>query len=175
MEMPEEKCVGCTCTIMKGATARRQLYSPSTRHVLPAITSMFKELYNPDDVEKVLPSVESERCNKIFLCMKCFRPLERLMKLETEKNGIEKSLKAGIVKVGQYVNLQLKSDVSGPSQTPTCTRIKKRLRENSPPPATPSKRHRGPDTPTRHIIQSIHAPAGTPSVSVSFFLIILMS
>ena len=166
--MPEEKYIGYTCTIRKEVNVSRQLYSPSTCHVLPVITLMFKELYNSDDVEKVLPSVESERCNKIFLCMKCFRPLERLLKLETEKNGIEKSLKAGIVKVGQYVNLQLKSEVSGPSQTPTCTRTKKRLRENSPPPATPTKKRRGPNTPTQNIIQSIHAPARTPSVSVSF-------
>ena len=162
-----EKCVGCTCDIKRGVSPRRHLYSPSTRHVLPVITSMFKELYNSDDVEKVLPSVESERCKDIFLCMRCFRPLERLLKLETEKNDIEKSLKAGFVKVGHYVNLQLKSEVSSPSQIPTHTRTKKRLRETSPPPATPSKKRRGLDTPIRNVIQCIHAP-GTPSVSVSF-------
>ena len=52
------------------------------------------------DVEKVLPSVECERCTKIFLCMRGFRSLEKLLKLENEKSNLEKSLKVGFVKVG---------------------------------------------------------------------------
>ena len=67
---------------------RRQLYSSSTCHVLPVITLLFKQLYSSDDVEKLLPSVESERCTKIFLCMRCFRSLEKLLKLENEKNNL---------------------------------------------------------------------------------------
>ena len=174
VELPPEKYVGCTCEILRGFSVRRQLYSSSTCHVLPVITSLFKELYSSDDVKKVVPSVESERCTKIFLCMRCFWFLEKLLKLENEKNNLEKSLKAGFVKVGQFINLQQKSEASKyVPHTPTHIRAKKRLREISPLAAIPSKKRRGPDTPTRNIIQHIHAP-GTPYVLVIFFMMLWM-
>lgn len=159
----EEICYGCTCEIKMGVSERRKLYSKATCHLLPIITSKFREIYSSDDVEKLLPSMESEGCKEpdIYICMRCFRSLRRLSNLETERKEIDKSLKAGIVKVGEWAKLQPKSEVSTP------TRTKKRPRETTPPAASPSKRRRGPDTPTRNIVQRIHAP-GTPSVSVSF-------
>ena len=127
------------------------------------MTRMFRELYNFEDVEKVLPSVESDKSKEnIFICIKCFRSLDKLLKLEDERNGTEASLKAGFMKVGQCVELQLKGEV-------TPVRTRKHSIEKSPPAAPTPKKHRGPDTPTRNIIQRIHAP-GTPSVSVSSVL-----
>ena len=104
--------------------------------------------------------MESTECKEpeIYICMKCFRSLRRYYNLENERKELDKSLKAGIVKVGEWVKLQ-------PISTPT--RTKKRSRENTPQASPPPKRRRGPDTPTRNVIQRIHAP-GTPSVSVSY-------
>lgn len=161
----EEKCIACACDIKRGVSIRRKLYSSSTRHVLPTIKAMFGDLYNSDDSEKLLPSLESNVCKEnIFICIKCFRSLEKLLKLQTEKNQVEKSLKAGLIKVGQHAQLQLtRSEVT---HTPTRVGTRKRSRESSPPSSRPSKKRRGPDTPTRGIIRRIHAP-GTPTVSVS--------
>ena len=79
----DEKCVGCACEIKRGVSKRRKLYSPSTCHVLPG---MFRELYNSEDVEKVLPSVESDRSKvNIYVCIRCFRSLDKLLKLESER------------------------------------------------------------------------------------------
>ena len=158
--MDDEKCVGCLCEIKRGLSKRRKLYSPSTCHVLPAMTRMFRELYSIEDVEKLLPSVESDRSKEnIFVCVKCFRSLEKLLKIEDEKKELETSLKAGFMNVGLCAELQPKGKV-------TPTRTRKRSLEKSPPAAPTPKKRRGPDTPTRNVIQRIHAP-GTPSVSVS--------
>jgi hypothetical protein len=159
----EEICYGCVCEIKKGVSERRKLYSKSTCHLLPIITSKFRDLYSSEDIDKLLPSMESTETKEpeIYICMRCFRSLRRFYSLENERKELDKSLKSGIVKVGEWVKLQPRREISTP------TRTKKRSIETTPPAAPPSKRRRGPDTPTRNIIQRIHAP-GTPSVSVSF-------
>ena len=159
----EEICYGCVSEIKMGACERRKLYSKSTRYLLPTVISKYRELYCSEAVEKLLPSMESTESKEpeIYICMKCFRSLRRYYNLENERKEIDKSLKAGIEKVGELVSLQ---PISTPSRTT------KRSMENTPPVAPPPKRRRGPDTPTRNIIQRMHAP-GTPSVSVSFLLL----
>lgn len=57
-----EKCIGCACELNRGIAQRRKLYSPSTSHVLPVLTALFREQYSTEDVDKILPPVNSERC-----------------------------------------------------------------------------------------------------------------
>lgn len=122
----DEMCVGCACEIKTSVSKCRKLYSPSTCHVLSVMTRMFRELYNSEDVEKVLPSVESDRSKEnIYVCIRCFRALDKLLKLESEKIKWRCLLiKSGFVKVRQCVELQLKSEV-------TPTRRRKRWMETT--------------------------------------------
>ena len=55
--------------------------------------------------------------------MKCYRSLQRYYNLENERKELDKSLKAGIVKVGEWVKLQ---PVRAPTRTEKCSK------ENTP-------------------------------------------
>ena len=135
----EEICYGCACEIKMGACERRKLYSNSTRHT---------QVYSFEDVEKLLPSLEPEgKEHEIYICMKYFRSLRRLYNLENERKELDTSLKAGIVKFGEWVKLQPRGKTSTPTTSKKCSR------ETTPPAAPPSKRRRGTDTPTRKVIQ----------------------
>ena len=65
----EEKCFGCVCDIKRGVSQRRKLYSPSTCHVLPLLTGMMCKLYCSEDVDRILPAVESERSKEDIYCV----------------------------------------------------------------------------------------------------------
>ena len=164
----EEKCFGCACEIKRGVAQRRKLYSPSNCHVLPVMTGMMRELYCSEDVDLIFPAAESDRSKEeIYICIKCFRHLEKAMKLEKQIKEVHQTLKTGFMKVSQCVQLRLKSDVSSEANTsPTSTRKRSRMSSPLTSPSSKKQRRSGPDTPTRRIVQQIHAP-GTPSVSVS--------
>ena len=163
--MMEEKCAGCACELKRGVAHRRKLYSESTRHVLPVLSGLLREEYLSEDVDKLLPPVDSALSKEeIFVCIKCFRHLEKLIRLEKEKIQVEDSLKSGFLKVKQFIELRAKGQQDEPP-TPSRSR-RKRSRLSSSSPAGPPKKRHAPDTPIRRIIQRVHAPE-TPCVSVS--------
>ena len=153
-----ETCIACACELKKGTARRRKLYSPSTCHLLPILQGLCKERYSCEDVDRLLPSVESGRSDKegIYLCMKCFRELEKLTTLRKESTLVEEGLKDGLKKVAQLRQLPMKTT---PSR-------RKRPAVSASPSQPATKRQRGLDTPTRKSLQQIQEP-GTPSVSVS--------
>ena len=103
----EEKCVGCACELIRGIAHRRKLYSVSTRHVLPVLSRLMRECYLSEDVEKVLPPEDSQLSkDDIFVCLKCFRHLEKLIRLEKEKAEVEGMLKSGFQRVNQVIELR---------------------------------------------------------------------
>ena len=111
----EETCIACACELKKGTAQRRKLYSPSTCHLLPVLQGLCKEHYSCEDVDRLLPSVaESGRSDKeeIYLCMKCFRQLEKLTRLRKESALVEESLKDGLQKVAQLRQLPAKATPS---------------------------------------------------------------
>lgn len=164
--MTEEKCVGCACELIRGIAHRRKLYSVSTRHVLPMLPGLMRECYLTEDVEKLLPPEDSQLSKEeIFLCLKCFRHLEKLIRLEKEKTQLEETLKSGFQKVKQVVEVRAIGQPDEPPPTPSRSSRKRPRLLSSSPAASPRKRH-APDTPTRRIIRQLHDP-GTPSVSVS--------
>ena len=153
-----ETYIACACELKKGSARRRKLYSLSTCHLLPILQDLCKERYSCKDVDRLLPSVESGRSDKeeSYLCMKCFRELEKLSRLRKGSALVEESLKDGLEKVAQLRQLPVKT---------TPSRRKRPAISTSPSqPAT--KRQRGLDTPTRKSLQQIQE-SGTPSVSVS--------
>ena len=161
----EEKCVGCACELIRGISHRRKLYSVSTRHVLPVLSGLMRECYLSEDVEKVLPPEDSQLSKEdIFVCLKCFRHLEKLIRLEKEKAQVEETLKSGFQRVKQIVELRAIGQPEEPPPTPSRSRKRQRLSTSSP--AAPLRKRHVPDTPTRRIIRQVHAP-GTPAVSVS--------
>ena len=109
-------------------------------------------------MDRLLPSFESGRSDKeeIYLCMKCFRELEKLTRLRKESALVEESLKDGLKKVAQFRQLPVKTT---PSR-------RKRPAVSASPSQPAMKRQRGLDTPTRRSLQQIQE-SGTPSVSVS--------
>lgn len=162
----EEKCVGCACELIRGIAHRRKLYSVSTRHVLPVLSGLMRECYLSEDVKKLLPPEDSQLSKEeIFVCMKCFRHLEKLIRLEKEKAQLQETLKSGFQKVKQVVELRAIGQPDEPPTTPLRSPRKRPRLSSSSPAAPPRKRH-APDTPTRRIISQVHAP-GTPAVSVS--------
>ena len=138
-DMMEEKCAGCTCELKRGVAHRRKLYSESTRHVLPVLSGLLGEEYLSEDVDKLLPPVDSALSKEeIFVCMKCFRHLEKLIRLEKEKIQVEESLKSGFLKVKQFIELRAKGQQDEPP-TPSRSR-RKRSRLSSSSPAGPLKK-----------------------------------
>ena len=155
-----ETCIACACELKKGTAQRRKLYSPSTCHLLPVLQGLCKECYSCEDVNRlhVLSSVLSGHSDKeeLYLCMKCFRQLEKLTRLRKESALIEESLKDGLKKVAERRQLPVKTT---PSR-------RKRPAVSASPSQPATKRQRGLDTPTRKSLQQIQE-SGTPSVSVS--------
>ena len=162
----EEKCVGCTCKLIRGIAHRRKLYSVSTRHVYPVLSGLMRECYQSEDVEKLLPPEDSQLSKEeIFVCLKCFRHLKKLIRLEKEKAQLEETLKSGFQKVKQVVELRAVGQPDEPPPTPSRS-CRKHQRLSSSSLAAPLMKWHAPDTPTRRIIRQVHAP-GTPAVSVS--------
>lgn len=161
----EERCAGCACELKRGIAHRRKLYSESTRHVLPMLSGLLKEDYLSEDVDQLLPPLTSAQSKEeIFICMKCFRHLEKLVRLEKDKSQVQETLKGGFLRVKQFVELRAKTQQDDPPTPSSSNRKRSRLLSSSP--AGPPKKRHATDTPTRRIIRQVHAP-GTPSVSVS--------
>jgi hypothetical protein len=164
----EERCPGCTCELKRGKTRRRKLYSDSTRHVLPSLTDLLREEYLPEDVDQLIPPLQSaaaqSKLEEMFICIPCFRNLEKFMRLETEKSQVQETLKGGFLKVKQFVELRANTQQDEPPTPSRSSRKHSRLLSSSP--AGPPKKRHALDTPTRRIIHQVHAPE-TPSVSVS--------
>ena len=106
----EEK-FGCACELKRGVAHRRKLYSESTRHVLPVLSGLLRDEYFSEDVDKLLSTVCKE---EIFVCMKCFRHLKKLIRLEKEKNQVKETLKSGFLKVKQFIELRDKNQQEDP-------------------------------------------------------------
>ena len=161
----EERCAGCACELKRGIAHRRKLYSESTRHVLPILSGLLREEYLSEDVDQLLPPLQSAQSKEdIFICMKCFRHLEKLIRLEKDKSQVQETLKGGFLKLKQFVELRANTQQDEPPTPSRSNRKRSRLLSSSP--AGPPKKRHAPDTPTRRIIRQVHAPE-TPSVSVS--------
>ena len=88
------------------------------RHVLPVLSGLLREEYFSEDVDKLLPSVDSVLSKEeVFVCIKCFRHLEKLIRLEKEKIQVEDSLKSVFLKVKQFIELRAK----GQQEEASCT------------------------------------------------------
>lgn len=160
-----EFCLICCSVEAKGK--RRVLHSASTLHVVSTLRSLMQDVYVKEDVDRVLP-LQVPSNSSLYICMKCFRTLERYMKARNE-------LEEGIRKVGEKLSMRSikpgSSDActsSKPSESQTgalqLTPKRKRRSDDS----TPLAKRQRIDTPVRDMISRIHAP-NTPLVSVSSF------
>lgn len=183
----DESCVCCACVLTKGVSQRRKLYSQQSCHVLPVLVGLFLKDFCEYDVNNLLPrgpSVVHEE--RTFVCMKCFRNLEKIIRLQNEKNKLEQAFSLGFHNVAQRVQLRritcseihTATEVeSGSAQetntesilqeTNTTSTPQRRKRQKIASPPQPLAKRQRIDTPTRNLMQRIHAPE-TPSVSVSF-------
>ena len=89
---------------------RRKLYSESTWYILPILSGLLREEYLSEDVDQLLPPLRSSQSKEeIFICMKCFRHLEKLIRLEKDKSQVQETLKGGFLKVKQFVEFRAKT------------------------------------------------------------------
>ena len=71
----EENSVGCACELIRGVAHCRKLYSVSTCHVLPVFSGLIRKCYLSEEDSQL--SKED-----IFMCLKCFRHIEKLIRLD---------------------------------------------------------------------------------------------
>ena len=96
----------------------------------------------------------------VIVCKKCFRQLEKLLKLRKEQKLLKKEIENGVERVGQHFGIAASTSTVS---TPTTKRPAK-CDYNAPP----KKRRLTYDTPEKEALASIVCPQ-TPVVSVIFF------
>lgn len=134
---------------------RRLLHSAGSLHLVAALRSLMLGLYVEEDVERVLP-LQVPINSSLFVCMKCFRSLERFVK-------VKKELDDGISNVGEKLMMRSASLSSAqPLPALQSTPSRKRRSDGS----TPLAKRQRIDTPVQDVISRIQAP-NTPLVSVS--------
>lgn len=172
----DEKCFSCACEIKKGISQRRKLYS-SLCHVLHTLAPLYIR-GKVQDVEKLLPPEQSTVSKEdIFVCIKCFKKLEKLNKVHNEMKVLEESFSKGFENVRGHVQLRKKKTVtattapSSNSQTRTTqpelesqsSPVSRKRSLPTPPQLTPKRKAL--DTPTQWVIKQ--SPCTRDSVCIS--------
>ena len=157
----EEKCFSCACEIKKGISLRRKLYSSSSCHVLHTLVVLYSERFLREDVERLLPPEQSTVLKEdIFICIKCFKKLEKLNKIHKEMKILEESFSEGFENVRGHIQLGKKETTTTQSNVSPTKTTQPELQSQSTPvsrkrslpmPPQPTRKRKALDTPIVHL------------------------
>ena len=156
----EPVCVAC-CSFPE-SKQRRNLIGVVSRHLLPMLREIVEHCF-PDPADQQYFGLGHQSSDHgVIVCKKCFRQLEKLLKLRKEQKLLKKEIENGVERVGQHFGIAAStSTVSTPTKRPA------KCDYNAPP----KKRRLTYDTPEKEALASIVCPQ-TPVVSVSFLFCI---
>ena len=168
--MASRKSTACCCCSSNANSPgqRRVLHNPSSKHLIPLLKQLMARMYMEKEIDAVLPDcVESESDPTYYLCIQCFRALEKLIKARKDVEKLEEELAMKLEKVGVQCNLTRRVVQVDPtaSHIPTNSQSNtpvKRLSSGS----RPLEGRQSMETPVRDAVANVIAPT-TPVVAVS--------
>ena len=99
----EPVCVAC-CSFTE-SKQRRNLNGVASRHLLPVLRETVEHFF-PDPADQQYFGIGHQSSDQeIIVCKKCFRQLEKLLKLRKEQNLLKKEIENGVERVGQHFGI----------------------------------------------------------------------
>ena len=111
----EPVCVAC-CSFPE-SKQRRNLIGVASRHLLPMLREIVEHCF-PDPADQQYFGLGHQSSDHgVIVCKKCFRQLEKLLKLRKEQKLLKKEIENGVERVGQHFGIAAStSTVSTPTK-----------------------------------------------------------
>ena len=155
------KCGVCLLSVPK-SDRRRNLSSASSKHVCVELKDFMRRKW-----PQVMLNSAQERVLYSFVCMQCFRNLEKLQKWRENVQDMESKLVENLRRLVES-NEAEETAGSGCMLSTTPRRSKRQRKEDSAP--IPAKRRSlSVTTPVKSAIQRLQPSQASPLVAVSFY------